>query len=78
MKVTQLLKMMKDLSTKLKNKKAFIECLMSMNLPRKIVNYVVGNIISCQQKMIEFEKEKKRYQTNIDRNIVVLFHHCCC
>ena len=35
---------------------AFTDCLMSMNFPIKIINYVIGIISSCEQIMIEFVK----------------------
>ena len=33
---------------------------MSMNYPLKVVNYVIGTISSCNQKMIEFEKYNRK------------------
>ena len=45
-----------------------------MDFPLKIVNYVIGTIILCKQKMIESEKK----QGKINGNIVMLFHYFYC
>ena len=47
------------LSTKLK-KEVLIEHLMSTNYPFKVVNDVIGTIDSYDQKIIEFEKKRKK------------------
>ena len=41
---------------KTKEEEAYIEHLDSMGFPYKVINYVIGTISSCGEKMIELEK----------------------
>ena len=55
MKITQLLKIIFAIN-KTEEEEAFIERLISINFPLKVINYVIGNNISCDQKTTKFEK----------------------
>ena len=37
---------------------------MPTNLPLKVLNYVMGTISSCEQKIVEFEKENIKTSRN--------------
>ena len=73
----QYLKSNVSIINKTEEEEALIERLISINLPLKVLNYVIGNISSCWKKMIEF-KNKIKYQEKINGNIVMLFHYCHC
>ena len=55
MKITQLLKIIFAIN-KTEEEEAFIERLISINFPLKVINYVIGNNNSCDQKTTKNEK----------------------
>ena len=57
-----------------KEEEAFIKRLMSINFKRHLIQYVIDIVTSCGESMIESEKEKKKYQENMNGKHLLLFH----
>ena len=55
---------------------ALIKRLMSMNFKQNDVQYVIDIVTLCGKKMIELEKQNKKFQARMNGKQSMLYHLC--